>query len=159
MSATSRVKPAGEFMMADPTKCGYTGPLSIATVVTAPLLRMTFLMAAFPVSDTNANNPSGETAMPRGLLNLAEAPFPSALPDTPLPPAKVDTDLVVDEITRMAWLYESATISDVPSGTIPSPTGALNCAEVPAPSEEPETALFPAKVSTYPVLMTILRSA
>jgi len=46
--------------------------------------------------------------MPLGALKRAAAPEPSALPDVPSVPAKVET-VPSGAMRRMAWLPESAT--------------------------------------------------
>jgi hypothetical protein len=83
------------------------------------------------------------------MLRVAEVPWPSADPATPLP-ASVETDPVARLTTRMRWLERSATIRFASS--LVMPLGPLKRADAAGPFRNPAVPL-PAKVATEPAVV------
>mmetsp|Transcript_45692 Transcript_45692/g.73680 ORF Transcript_45692/g.73680 Transcript_45692/m.73680 type:complete len:209 (+) Transcript_45692:852-1478(+) len=89
--------------------------------------------------------------MPKGALNRAEEPSPSAKPLSPLPATVVTAP--AGETLRMVLLLKSAT-SNHPCLSIDTPKGCEKRAATPRPSAKPACPL-PATVVTIPVRVTL----
>jgi len=166
--AASSARPHGRLNCADvptpsavPEFCGGmpgmppTDAAPPASVVTAPLATTTLRTALFDSSATYRVAPDASTATPRGLLNCAAAPAPSAKPDEPLPASDVTAPAGVT--TRTLWLPVSATYR-LPAASSARPVGDDRRATVPVPSTLPALPP-PTNVVTPPVAMTSLRTA
>ena len=96
--------------------------------------------------------PALSVATPAGREKVAEAPVPSAPPDTAAVPASVVTTAAV-VILRIVLFDESATYT-LPTLSTATPYGASKLAAAPVPSALPTTPSVPASVVTTPAGVT-----
>jgi len=132
-----------------------------ASVVTC-LVEMTIIRnLLFLVSATYSRPAELSRAMPSGLENLATLPMPSAMPDEPHAPARVETTRVSTRvetlIARMALFDESATYRVASALSTTRPRGPLNLA-APVPSAQPWLPGEPANADTVLVRVSTTRT-
>mmetsp|Transcript_36206 Transcript_36206/g.84853 ORF Transcript_36206/g.84853 Transcript_36206/m.84853 type:complete len:206 (-) Transcript_36206:2669-3286(-) len=157
MSATSARAPVGVIAMEVGVLNDADAPLPFANpaipdpakVVTSPVESMILRTLWPPASVTRATRPSGEVAIPKGVLKSALMPVPSVESMFPLPATVVTLKFVPSSrrsSRRIRWLLLSAISTADPSEVIARPAGCENIAVEAGPSAYPCAGL-PARVS------------
>jgi hypothetical protein len=138
-----------------PTPFVEPGLLEPATVTTSLVETVIIRIMWLPQSATAMRAPPGENDTPKGLVNEALVPTPSAEPGI-VEPAMVMTSLLETVTIRTIWSLLPPTARNAPSGENDTPRGRVNEASVPTPFAEPGL-VEPATVTTSLVETVIIR--